>query len=157
MKLRFSLRMLLICTIAAAAVAAFVALRMQPVRVAKRFQDAARQNDWSAAAVMIAGDDLNLTLDRPKTDSWKIESFEFNPQSSNQWLRGECLGKLVVTSHSSGESEDAVWSSYQTSHCDVAVTARGVRILTFTKDLPTVAGAPKPPYETDGPAQPAND
>lgn len=159
MKLRFSLRMLLIGTVVVAA-AAFVALRSRPSRVAEKFQAAARQGDWSAATAMIDGAGVEQTLDQPyqsKADSWKIESFEFSPQSPGQWLRGECVGKLVVTSHSSGESNDAVWSSYETSQCDVTVTAQGVRILKFTKGLPAVVGAPKPLYDTDYSIQSANE
>jgi len=157
MKLRFSLRMLLVCTVAVAALAAFVALRMQPARVASQFQAAVQRGDWEAATAMIVGNDLKLTLDQPKANSWKIESFEFSPQSSDQWLRGECLGKLVVTLHSSGESEDAVWSTSLTTQCDVVITTRGVQIMSFFKEEPVVAGAPKPPYESDASVQPASD
>ncbi|MBA3480981.1 MAG: hypothetical protein H0T51_04105 [Pirellulales bacterium] len=158
MRIRFSLRTLLIGTIAVAAIAAFVALRQKPAHIAAQFQDTIQRGESSVAAAMIYGANILQTLDLSQADSWELESFDFNSQSFSQWLQGKCKGRLVVTSHSSSESHDAIWSVIQTSHCDVAVSARGVRILQFTKEEPAVMGIPKnAPYETDVPDQPTND
>jgi hypothetical protein len=149
MKLRFSLRTLLLCTIAAAAAAAFVALRLQPARVAQEFQAAVRQGDWNAAVAMMGTVDIKRKLGPPDAHTWELKSFEFRPQSAAQWLRGECRGELAVTSRSSSESNDAYWSVIETSHCDIAITARGVQIVSFTKEEPLVAGVPKLHDEVD--------
>jgi hypothetical protein len=156
MKLRFSLRMLLVCTVAVAAVAAFVALRMQPVRVAEQFQAAIQRSDKEAAAAMVYGADMRQTLGLDKANSWEFVSFDFSRPSWTEWLQGECLGKLVVEADISSESEDAYWSANETSQCDLAITSRGVQIVKFTQEQ-AIAGVPLPPYDTDNSDPSAND
>jgi hypothetical protein len=156
MKLRFSLRMLLIGTVAVAATAAFIALRSRPGRVAEQFQAAIKRGDKDAAAGMIYGMDIGQTLGLVRANSWEFISFEFSKQTLGEWLRGECLGRLVVESDISSESEDTYWSADETSQCDLVITSRGVQIVKFTQEQ-AIAGVPLPPYGTDNSNSSANE
>lgn len=156
MKVRFSLRMLLACTAVMAAVAAFAALRMQPVRIAEQFQAAIQRGDKEAAAAMVYGSDMRQTLGLDKANSWEFVSFDFSRQSWAEWLQGECLGELVVEADVSSETEDTYWSADETSRCDIAINSRGVQIVKFTQEQ-AIAGVPLPPYENDNSDSSAND
>lgn len=161
MKLRVSLRMLLVCTVAVAAAAAFVALRSRPVRIAEQFQAAIQRGDKDAVAAMIRGPGIEQTLEQKGTDkepvSWKFISCEADEQSTSQWLRGVCLGRFVVEFHFIHEGDDSVLSAYQESQYDVSVTTSGVHIVDFTQQDPACLIIPNPPYESDVPDQPANE
>jgi hypothetical protein len=161
MKLRFSLRMLLVCTVAVAAVAAFVALRSRPIRVAKQFQSAIQRGDKDAVAAMIQGPGIEQTLKQKGSDkepvSWKFISCEADEQSTSQWLRGVCAGRFVVEFHFIHEGDDSVLSAYQESQYDVSVTTNGVQIVDFTQQDPACLIIPIPPYESEVPDQPANE
>jgi hypothetical protein len=148
--------MLLIGIVAVAAAAAFVALRMQPVRIAEQFQAAIKQGEKDAVAAMVYGADMKQMLGLVKANSWEFVSFEYSKPSLAEWLRGECLGKLVIESDISSESEDTYWSADETSQCDLVITSRGVQIVKFTQDQ-AIAGVPLPPYETDNSNPSAND
>jgi hypothetical protein len=146
LKLRYSLRFLLIIATTAVALAAFWAVRSRPSRFAAQLQEAIRSGNQDAAALLR---DVNIpeALGIKPFESWEIESIEFRQQSFTQWLSGECLGKLVVSSRGTSDDGDVTWFASQEFECDVAVSSAGLQIRSVVKGEPALAGAPKPPYE----------
>lgn len=143
MKFRFSLRVLLIATVIVAGAAAFVALRMQPAKIAAQFQRAVLRKDQAAAEAMIAGAGIEETLRRHShlkdPRSWELVSCDVSEQSAEQWLHGVTVGQFVVEFYFISENADGGSSAYQVCYYDVAISTRGVEIIKFRHDEPAVA------------------
>jgi hypothetical protein len=162
MKLRFSLRMLLLGTVVVAAGAAFIALRMQPARVAVKLQVAVRRNDQNAVSAMLHGDGIEQTLNQKSAFlkdplSWKFISCDISEQSTDQWLRGVCAGRFIAEFYFKSENEEGGVSAYQTCYYDVAISNRGVEIVKFSHEDPLVAVWDNSMVPADDAAMPAND
>lgn len=160
MKLRFSLRMLLVATIVAAAAAAFVALRMQPAKMAAKLQDAVRRKHRESVAALLQGPGIEQTLtekgEHVGPESWEFISCEVDEQSVSQWLQGECSGRFIVEFHFRSEGNDSIFSAYQESQYEVSASASGVQIVNFSQQQPLTAVIPKLPEESNDAELPAS-
>ena len=143
MKQRLSLRTLLIGPIALLVGAAFVWLRSQPPQVAAKLQRAIQRNDQSAVEALIDGAGIEQTLRQEShlkdPQSWEFVSCDVSEQSTDQWLRGICVGQFVVEFYFKYENAEGGSSAYQTCYYDVAISSRGVEIVKFSHDEPAVA------------------
>jgi len=151
MKPRFSLRGLLFLGVPLVAVLGyFVYLRQQPAEVARQFQLAVEKQDTATVDKLLPPADLKQAIAASnamlKNDPWKLESIDFEPQTTSQWLRGVCAGKLVIHAQGSSIDGDTLWSASETGNCDVEATARGILLIAIESEGPAMAGAPAPPY-----------
>ena len=136
--------MLLIGTVVVAASAAFIALRMQPAKVAAKLQEAIRRNDQSAVSALLHGAGIEQTLNQKSAFlrdplSWKFISCDIREQSTDQWLQGVCTGQFIAEFYFKDEDKEGGVSAYQTRYYDVAISNRGVEIVKFSHDDPLVA------------------
>jgi hypothetical protein len=152
MKLRFSLRSILLLVVPAVAAFAFLyCLRQQPAEIARNFQIAVQKQDAPTIDKLLPPNELktaiaasNATL---KKDRWELKSVTFEPQNTSQWLRGVCAGKLAIyTLGGSSVDGDTIWSASEEGTCDVEATASGIRLIAFESEGVAVGGAPAPPY-----------
>jgi hypothetical protein len=151
MRLRFSLRRLLFLVVPlVAALGYFVYLRRLPEVVAQQFQTAVQKQDQATVDKLLPPADLKQAIVASnamlKNDSWKLESIDFEPQTTSQWLRGVCAGRLVIHAQGSSIDGDTLWSASQTGNCEVEASARGILLIAIECEDPAMAGAPAPPY-----------
>jgi hypothetical protein len=156
MKLRFSVRLLLIGTLVVALAAAFVTLRMQPARIAKQFQKAIERNDKDAVAEMITGPGIVETLNQQPVffkhpQSWKFLSCEVGEQTSRDWLQGVRKASFVVEFNFRSEGSHSVASGLQECRYDVVISRTGAKIVDFTQHEAAVAVSSLDPNDPDDP------
>jgi hypothetical protein len=151
MRLRFSLRSILLLVVSAvAAFAFFCYLRKQPAKIARQFQIAVQEQDTATIDKLLPPNELKTAIAASiamlKNDPWKLQSIDFEPQTTSQWLRGVCAGRLVIHAQGSSIDGDTLWSASQTGNCEVEASARGILLIAIECEDPATAGAPAPPY-----------
>jgi hypothetical protein len=94
-KLRFSLRCLLVL---AACVAALCYWHERPRRIAEQFVEAIRAGDYKLAeAMFVAGSDYNPLSNKPAAaKEWKATTVE---QTTKDWLAGRCFVLISTNIH----------------------------------------------------------